>query len=310
MKGWKSMIVMAALLWAPAASWAQSQTAEAESLFADGKRYMKEGKIEEACVAFATSQMLEARATTMLNLADCHEQDGMLATAWGEFLQARELAKKNRDKKSEAVATQFAERLKKKVSKLTIAVGDGVYIKGMEVFRVDEDRKTVQAVESLRWNHALPIDGGTYRIWVRAPKHEDWNVQVEVATKGDHKTVTVARLVEKREEPPAPPPAPKQPSEAASAAGAKLDEKCRTAEKTYQVIVEAPEAENKRVLRLIELAMRNPCFQSRLAELAKMGIRRACTERALDKAKLFFEKGGGGAALAGECPGLLRSQGK
>ncbi len=309
MNGWKSMIVMAALLWAPASSWAQSQTAEAESLFADGKKYMKEGKIKEACVAFATSQRLEERATTMLNLADCHEQDGLLATAWGEFLQAREIAKKSNDKKSEAVATQFADRLKKKVSKLTIAVGDDMRIRGMEVFRVDEDRQTIQEVEQLRWNHALPIDGGTYRIWVRAPKHEDWNVQVQVATKGDNKTVIVARLVEKRD-PPAPPPAPRPSNEAASGAAAKLDEKCKTAEKTYQVIAGAPETENKRVLRLIELAMRNPCFQSRIAELAKMGIRRACTERALDKAKLFFEKGGGGAALAAECPGFLRSQGK
>src|SRR5688500_1084042 len=67
---------------------AQSASAEAEQLFRDGKRLMKEGKYDEACVAFEASQKADPATSTLLNIADCYEKAGRIASAWGAFLEA------------------------------------------------------------------------------------------------------------------------------------------------------------------------------------------------------------------------------
>ena len=64
----------------------------AEKLFRDGKQFMQEGKLAEACEAFRKSQELESRSGTLLNLGDCEEKRGRIATAWELFVQSRALA--------------------------------------------------------------------------------------------------------------------------------------------------------------------------------------------------------------------------
>src|SRR5215471_13426301 len=45
---------------------AHAQSAEAEQLFSDGDRLMKQGKLGEACDAFEASNKLETRAGTLI----------------------------------------------------------------------------------------------------------------------------------------------------------------------------------------------------------------------------------------------------
>src|SRR5512147_2936876 len=67
---------------------AQSSTAQAETLFRQGKDLIAHGKIAEACAAFDASQKLDPTIATLLNQAACREKNGQLATAWGLFLDA------------------------------------------------------------------------------------------------------------------------------------------------------------------------------------------------------------------------------
>lgn len=67
---------------------AQSAATQADALFKQGRAQMAAGNLEAACTAFDSSQQLDPAVTTLLNLADCREKRGQLATAWGLFVEA------------------------------------------------------------------------------------------------------------------------------------------------------------------------------------------------------------------------------
>ena len=54
----------------------------AESLFEEGRRYLKARDYARACKAFASSFEAEATVGASLNLALCHYEWGNTATAW------------------------------------------------------------------------------------------------------------------------------------------------------------------------------------------------------------------------------------
>jgi hypothetical protein len=64
-------------------AWAQSgDRAGAEALFEAGREALDKGDYEVACQRFEESNRLESAAGTILNLANCREQLGQLASAW------------------------------------------------------------------------------------------------------------------------------------------------------------------------------------------------------------------------------------
>src|SRR5262245_36758792 len=111
---------------------AHAQSVEAEVLFRDGKKLMKEGKLAEACDKFEASDRLESSVGTLLNLADCREKNGQLASAWIAFRKAATVAKQaGNDAKREAEARRRASALEGKLSYLTIAVPEGSRVAGL-----------------------------------------------------------------------------------------------------------------------------------------------------------------------------------
>jgi hypothetical protein len=153
---------------------------------------MQAGKLAEACEAFDRSQQLDPRVTTLLNLADCREQNHQLATAWGTFVDANRMARTGNDDKLARVATTHARKLESRISKLTIAVPADHQLPGLEVQR-GSDR-----VDPAGWNHALPIDGGTYTITARAPGRTPWSTTRTIKLESDAQTVEVPKLSEAR----------------------------------------------------------------------------------------------------------------
>ena len=80
-----------------AAAPVRAQSVEAEVLFQEGKKLLKEGKIAEACDKLEASDRLESSIGTLLNLADCREKTGQLASAWAAFVKAAQSAKRSGD---------------------------------------------------------------------------------------------------------------------------------------------------------------------------------------------------------------------
>lgn len=178
------------MLWS-ASAYGQSSGAQAESLFRQGREQMAAGKTAEACTSFEASQKLEPQITTLLNLAGCREKLGQLATAWGLFLDAERQTRSAADpatKQLHDVAKSRSQKLEARVSKLTINVPASNNVDGLSIMRGKD------AIDPMMWNRALPVDGGTYTISVKAPGTTAWSTTVTVGAEADTKTVDVPDL--------------------------------------------------------------------------------------------------------------------
>jgi len=170
---------------------AQSSTAQAETLFREGKDLIAKGKIAEACAAFDASQKLDPTIATLLNQASCREKNGQLATAWGLFLDAERQSRSASDSATQQlhkVATDHAAKLEPRLSTLTISVLPENRVGGLEVLR------NTDPIDPGAWNKALPVDGGIYRITARAPGNAEWSSTVTIGTERDAKTIETPRL--------------------------------------------------------------------------------------------------------------------
>jgi hypothetical protein len=177
---------------------AQPAAAQAEALFRQGKDLMAAGKIAEACGAFEASQKAGPATSTLLNLANCREKNGELATAWALFLEVERETRAATDKLGKEfhrTASERASKLEPRLSYLTIGVAERSRLKGLEVTRDGT------AVDSLSWSRRLPLDGGKHVIEARAPGHKPWTITIDMATHDDDRQVEVPPLEVSTDEP-------------------------------------------------------------------------------------------------------------
>jgi hypothetical protein len=170
---------------------AQSSTAQAETLFRQGKDLLAHGNIADACAAFDASQKLDPTLATLLNQASCREKNGQLATAWGLFLEAERQSRPATDsatKQLHQIATDHAAKLEPRLSTLRISVAPENRVGGLEILRNSE------RVDPGAWDKALPVDGGTYKITARAPGNADWSSTVTVLVEHDAQAIDTPRL--------------------------------------------------------------------------------------------------------------------
>src|SRR5580692_4091789 len=87
--------LFAALLLVTASAGAQGNSAIAESLFRDGKKLLERKRYDEACPKFAESARLDPSSGVELALGLCYEGQGKTASAWGAFVNAASLARRD-----------------------------------------------------------------------------------------------------------------------------------------------------------------------------------------------------------------------
>ena len=172
----------------PAVAWGQASP-QAEALFRDGKRLMKEGKLAEACGALEGSERAEHNVATVLSLADCREKNQQYAAAWALFLQADSQTRNDASKAAlNTTAKRRAQALEPKLSYLTINVPDESRIPELVVLR---DGAPVDPAE---WNRSIPADGGDHVVAGKAPGHESWSTTVTLKPEADKQAVEVPRF--------------------------------------------------------------------------------------------------------------------
>ena len=174
---------------------AHAQIAEAETLFREAKRLMKSGHIAEACDKLDASDRLEPTAGTELNLADCREKNGQLATAWAMFLKAAAAAKRaDNDGKRAAEARRRAAALEPRLVYLTISVPEDRRVDGLVVTR------NGAPIERALWDQRVPVDPGEYSIVGAAPGYEPWTATIVIKTRP--RTVELPALTPQPQPPP------------------------------------------------------------------------------------------------------------
>ena len=172
----------------------------AEKLFQEGRAKLAAGDLPAACDAFRGSAALEPRVGTFLNLGDCEEKRGRLATAWGAFVDARTLAKQTSDARV-AEAEKRAAALEPRLAYVQIKVAeraDGLVIKRDGV-----------ALKPEVWDHEVVSDAGTFAYDATAPGRIAWHGELAVGD-GQHATLDVPALAIDKT---APPPGPVAPPE-------------------------------------------------------------------------------------------------
>lgn len=175
---------------APAAEPAKTDAAvAAQELFDQGIKLLEAGKFAEACPKFEASNKAAWAPGTTINLADCYERMGRLASAWAKFLEAEPHFRNRTPPDPRAdIAKQRADALYPKLSRITIEVPPSSKIAGIVVKR-DGD-----LVDEATWGTGLPVDPGKHVVEVSAPGKEPWKWEADVGAGGATVSVKVPVL--------------------------------------------------------------------------------------------------------------------
>jgi hypothetical protein len=165
---------------------APADKAGAVQLFDEGDRLMRLGKTAEACPKYAASMKLDPQLGALLHLADCYASNGQLASAWGSYREAEEMARLKDDERA-TLAQEQAAKLEPRLSRMILTV-PATPPSGLEVW-VD-GRPLTEGV----WGTAIPIDPGSHRIEARAPDFVTWSSSFKVASQAGSVSVGVPEL--------------------------------------------------------------------------------------------------------------------
>jgi hypothetical protein len=251
----KNLAALAVVAMATSAHAETGDVVVAEALFRDGKELLAQKDYARACPKLAESFRRDPATGTLLALAMCHEREGKVASAWGEYADVASRSKLEGRADREKAARAKAEEIEPRVSKLTIGIspdyGDAT---GLEV------KRNGVVVAPALLGTALPVDGGTQLVEAAAPGKKKWRAQVALAASGDRQMVTVPKLedegdapraVAKPAAPPraarAPDPAPKPAKEDASDEPAPAT-KTDVASDVADSIASPPDADSRRGL--------------------------------------------------------------
>jgi hypothetical protein len=187
------------LAWSPGVR-AQSDQDKgvATVLFEEAKALLASGKVGEACRKLEESRRLDPLPGTLLNLASCHEREGLTASAMAEFREARAMADRDHRDDRVAFAEEHMKALEPRLSMLVIVVGPDADRPELSVSR--DGIVLGRAV----WGTRIPVDPGTHVIEASAPGKARRRVEVRVGPDADVQTATLAPLED--EAPPPPPP--------------------------------------------------------------------------------------------------------
>jgi hypothetical protein len=164
--------------------------AAAEALFRSGRELVEKGDWAAGCPKFEASLELYLSASTLLNIARCHEHNGKIASAWATYRRAlvvnKETPGAERKKALEEVAQTGLAALEPRLPKLRIVIP--VAPERLKVTRND------QYVPLAMLGTSIPVDPGVHTIEARAPGYRTERRSVKVA-EGATERVEIALIV-------------------------------------------------------------------------------------------------------------------
>lgn len=212
MTGHRSILAALVLgaLAVPALAQPSEATRRADQLFQEGRKLLDAGDAAAACPKFEESQRLDPGLGTLLNLADCYERTGRLASALTAFRSAEEQARTSGEKKREQAAADRARALEGRVARVTITLAPGDRPPGFEV------RRGGAVVAALDLGRPIAVDPGTVTIEATAPGYAPFQRSLTVGNSASRLQLDIPVLApvdgpppddhDPHDRPPPPPP--------------------------------------------------------------------------------------------------------
>ena len=173
--------------------------AVARSLFDQARVFMKNNDYTGAAPKLEESMRLDPGVGTLFNLADCYEHLGRVASAWGAFAEAADLARRAGQKEREDVARARANALEPKLSRIHMHLASP-RPEGLEI-HLDNKLLGPATLDT-----DLPIDPGDHRVHLNAPGKTAADIDVKISTTPDTTKVELPALADAPVAPVAPPP--------------------------------------------------------------------------------------------------------
>jgi hypothetical protein len=170
--------------------------AAAEALFLEARDLMAQKRYAEACPKLEASYALDRTVGTLMNVADCHENIGKIASAWGEWGSAYERLTREGDNRAD-YAAQRRDALAGRLPKLQITVTAPAA--SLDVY-FDATK-----IEPGAYNVALPVDPGLHVITVRRGEEVLKQERVDV-TEGATASTSLDLAAIEKSAPRSPPP--------------------------------------------------------------------------------------------------------
>ena len=162
----------------------------AEALFLSGRELVEKGDWAAGCPKFEASLQLYLSASTLLNIARCHEHNGKIASAWATYRRAlvvnKETPGAERKKALEEVAQKGLAALEPRLPKLRIVLP--VAPERLQVTR------NGQYVPIAMLGTSIPVDPGEQTVEARAPGYRTERRSVTVA-EGKAERIEIALIL-------------------------------------------------------------------------------------------------------------------
>ncbi|MEZ4298357.1 MAG: hypothetical protein R3B70_25625 [Polyangiaceae bacterium] len=147
----------------------------AQALFQDGRDLVDRGQWDAGCTKFEASMLLYPAASTLLNIARCHEHQQRLATAWSAYkrvqvLNRETLGEERKRAIDDVVAAEIA-RLTPRVPKIKLSMKEP--ITGVTL------RRDGEVLPAAVLGTEVPVDVGEHEIAAEAPGYRPFRARVD-----------------------------------------------------------------------------------------------------------------------------------
>ena len=156
----------------PAAAQQRTDPVAADYIFREARKSVAAGDYAKACPMFAESLRLDPGAGTRMNLADCEEHIGKIASAWEHWREAFDDMHGKMDARSARAQRKIAA-LEKRLPRLTLKLEPAA----VKDAKVERDGVEIGAATL---GLPIPVNPGAHAIVVHAAKHEDRKYTIDV----------------------------------------------------------------------------------------------------------------------------------
>jgi hypothetical protein len=159
----------------------------AEALFRSGRELMQQGDYAHACPKFAESNRIDPKLGTLLNLALCDENLGKTASAWAEYVQASQTARRLGQTQREQIAREKATALEPTLPHVVVDVG----VEARAQVTLDE-----QPIGPGAYATPIPVDPGDHVLRATAAGKKPFVESFAMPAGRGERTVHVVLAVE------------------------------------------------------------------------------------------------------------------